>query len=288
MASEIKYVFIIEFELDLNNNIYQRILSFSLIDIATANEPCKFTIVQGDDIEPPPDIFRLYAVSSCPYCERVAIVACKKDIVLEVVNASNIPSIPSRFLWMDTEGLVPVLRHNGKTMNGSRMIIEYLDDVKTEKSILPDEPYLKAKQEYDAFKLESVCDAIREISFKNRLTGNVTLLALELTKAEKMLKSPFYSGEEFGLPDIVLYPFIQRLFMIRSLINDYFLDVYFPLNYPKLMNWFVRMRTFPEIQAIQETDTILEDFKICKGYTNTFPNMGYTNTFPLQGFLRLF
>ncbi|VDP20253.1 unnamed protein product [Onchocerca flexuosa] len=242
--------------------------------------------MNSDDIEPPPDIFRLYAVSSCPYCERVAIVACKKDIVLqcitnivicfrlEVVNASNIPSIPSRFLWMDTEGLVPVLRHNGKvhfiigylfqkvesfhiphsfsihklTMNGSRMIIEYLDDVKTEKSILPDEPYLKAKQEYDAFKLESVCDAIRKVTFTNRLIGDINLLAKQLAKAERMLQSPFYSGEEFGLPDIVLYPFIQRLFMIRSLINDYFLDVYFPLNYPKLMNWFVRMRTFPEVK----------------------------------------
>ncbi|VDO44106.1 unnamed protein product [Onchocerca flexuosa] len=153
-----------------------------------------------------PSPFRLYLVSSCSYCERVVIAACKKGIEIEVANAATIRDPPPWFYSNNPEGIVPVLRHKGK-----------------------------------------VCDAIREISFKNRLTGNVTLLALELTKAEKMLKSPFYSGKELGLPDIVLYPFIQRLYMIRKIIHDDFLAKVFAGYYPKLLDWFNRMRTLPEV-----------------------------------------
>ncbi|VDM96845.1 unnamed protein product [Onchocerca ochengi] len=126
--------------------------------------------------------------------------------------------------------------------------MEYLDDVFSENSILPDEPYLRAKQRYEAIKLDSVCDAIRKVSYSKKLTGNITkLLAMELAKAEQMLESPFYSGETLGLPDIVLYPCIQRLRMIGQTINDGFLDNYFPNHFSKLVKWFVRMQTLPEV-----------------------------------------
>lgn len=38
----------------------------------------------------------------------------------------------------------------------SRIILEYLDDAFPETSILPKEPYMRAKQRYYAIKLESV------------------------------------------------------------------------------------------------------------------------------------
>ncbi|VDK86027.1 unnamed protein product [Onchocerca ochengi] len=193
---------------------------------------------------------------------------CKKGIEFEVVSAANFQQPPDWFHSNNPEGYVPVLRHDGKLVNHSRVIIEYLDDASSANSILPDEPKLRAKRRFDAKRLESVCDAIRNISFSHRLTGNITRLALELTKAEEMLQSSFYSGEELGLPDIILYPFIQRLYMIQQIIDDDFLNGVFGEYFPRLVDWFTRMRTLPEIQLVQETDIEMNDFMISKGNWN--------------------
>uniref|UniRef100_A0A8R1TLS4 Glutathione S-transferase omega n=1 Tax=Onchocerca volvulus TaxID=6282 RepID=A0A8R1TLS4_ONCVO len=190
---------------------------------------------------------RIYSQPFCLYCERVIIAAHKKSLRFEVINVDNLEDIPDWFYSKNPEGVVPVLEHNGKLVNGSQMIIEYLDDVYPEISIVSKEPLLRAKQRYDAFKLESVCNAIRKISYSKRLTGNIDALAMELAKAEELLQSSFYSGETLGLPDIVLFPFIQRLFMIRKIIKDNFLDKVFPIHFSKLENWFTRMRTLPEV-----------------------------------------
>ncbi|VDM92197.1 unnamed protein product [Onchocerca ochengi] len=191
---------------------------------------------------------------------------CKKGIEFEVVNARSFSDPPEWFNPRNPEGFVPVLRHKGKFVNGSRVIIEYLDDASSANSILPDEPKLRAKRRFDANRLESVCRVIRKTTFSNRLIGDINLLAMELTKAEQMLRSPFYSGDEIGLPDIVLYPFIQRLYMIRLVIRDNFLNNYMPMYFPKLLNWFNRMRTFPEIQLVKETEGEVRDFMTCKGF----------------------
>ncbi|EFO17107.1 glutathione S-transferase domain-containing protein [Loa loa] len=246
------------------------ILCLSSVNIAVVSKLVGFTskILQQDDPEPSPgDNIRIYSMRFCPYCDRVIIAAYKKGLQFEVLNI-NLQNKPGWFLSKHPEGTVPVLEHDGKLVSDSRVIIEYLDDAFPETSILPKEPYLRAKQRYYAIKLESVCNTIHKVSYLTKLSGNITILAIELAKAEELLQSPFYSDTAVGLPDIMLYPFIQRLHVIRQFVKDNFLDDYFPNNFPKLVKWFVKMRTMPEIQIVRESERHLKAFLISKAKQN--------------------
>uniref|UniRef100_A0AAF5RUN9 Glutathione S-transferase omega n=1 Tax=Wuchereria bancrofti TaxID=6293 RepID=A0AAF5RUN9_WUCBA len=245
-------------------------LCLSSVNIIVASESVRFAskFLQQGDPEPSSDyITRIYSMRFCPYCDRAIIAAYKKGIQFEVLNI-NLQNKPDWFLSKHPEGTVPLLEHDGKLVPDSRVIIEYLDDAFPETSILPREPYLRAKQRYDAIKLDSVCSTIQEVSYLTQLSGNTTTLATELAAAEKLLETPFYSGTTPGLPDIILYPFIHRLHVIRQFVRDSFLDDYFPNHFPKLVKWFIKMRTIPETQVVREPERHLKAFLISKAKQN--------------------
>uniref|UniRef100_A0A0R3RK09 Glutathione S-transferase omega n=1 Tax=Elaeophora elaphi TaxID=1147741 RepID=A0A0R3RK09_9BILA len=234
--------------------------------------PVRKFLQKGDPQPPPSNVIRIYSMRFCPYCDRVMIVAYKKGIPFELwyVNLSN---KPEWFVSQHADGTVPVLEHHGKLLADSRVIIEYLDDVFSETSILSKEPFIRAKQRYRANKLEMLCETIRDMSYSTKLKGNLTLLAMDLAMAEQMLESTFFSGELPSLPDIVLFPFFQRLHVMRQFIKDKFLDTYLPNNYPKLVNWFIRMREMPEIRVVHESERYLREFLISKANPNA-TNLG--------------
>ncbi|CAG9530236.1 unnamed protein product [Cercopithifilaria johnstoni] len=213
-----------------------------------------------DDPEPSlHGIVRIYSTRFCPYCERVLIAAHKKNIPFDVLY-TNPHKRPKWFFLKNPEGIVPALEHNGRLINDSRVIIEYLDEAFPERNILSNEPYVRAKQRYYTTKLEPICETIKQMSYLTKLVDNTTILATKLAAAENLLQSPFYSGEVPSLPDIMLFPFIHRLHVIRKFGRNNFLDNYFPNNYPKLVKWFITMRNTPEIQAVQESEKYLKDF----------------------------
>ncbi|KAL4003641.1 Glutathione S-transferase N-terminal domain family protein [Acanthocheilonema viteae] len=242
------------------------ILCLSSISITIANKPAKIVrkFLRKGDPEPSKDgIIRIYAKRFCPYCDRVIIAAYKKGIQFEVFHI-DFQNKPEWFILKNPEESVPLLDHNGKLVIDSRVIIEYLDETFPETSILSKDSYLRAKQRYYALKLEPICETIKQMTYSTKLTGNITVLALELATAEQLLQSPFYSGEVPSLPDIILFPFIHRLHIIRQFIRDNFLDHYFPNNYPKLVKWFIAMRNMPEIRAVQEPEHHLRAYLISK------------------------
>lgn len=57
------------------------------------------------------------------------------------------------YLHKNPQGLVPLLEDNGQLINQSMAICEYLEDINPANSLLPTEPFLKAK-------VRSVCQAI--------------------------------------------------------------------------------------------------------------------------------
>uniref|UniRef100_A0A915PCM8 GST N-terminal domain-containing protein n=1 Tax=Setaria digitata TaxID=48799 RepID=A0A915PCM8_9BILA len=233
------------------------------LPVVTARKPDGFATrsLQKGDPEPLTDHpIRIYSMRFCPYCDRVIIAAYKKGIRFQVVNI-NLQNKPHWFLSKNPDGTVPIVEHNGK----ARFIAGY--DLYPETSILPKEPYLRAKERLNTMRLNSVCDLIRKMSYSTSLSGNKTVLAMELAKVEKLLESPFFA-------DIILYPFIERLHIIRKYVRDSFLDDYFPNHFPKLVGWFIKVRDLPEIKAVQEQEHHIRAFMISRANNNTDFDIG--------------
>ncbi|VDN00328.1 unnamed protein product, partial [Onchocerca ochengi] len=104
--------------------------------------------------EPSSNSVRIYSLPFCPYGESVILAAYKKGIQFDI-GYINHPYQMNWFLAKHPEGALPAVEHNGELVIDSLVIMEYLDDVFSENSILPDEPYLRAKQRYEAIKLDS-------------------------------------------------------------------------------------------------------------------------------------
>ncbi|XP_050211082.1 glutathione S-transferase U19-like [Mercurialis annua] len=107
---------------------------------------------------------------------------------------------------------IPVLVHNGKPLSESLIIVQYIDEVWTDKApLLPSDPYLKSralfwgdfidKKIYDLGKMIWAGKGEEQEAGKKGLIEALTLLEEELGD------KPFFGGESIGYVDIALIPF---------------------------------------------------------------------------------
>lgn len=195
------------------------------------------------------------------------------------------------YLALNPNGVVPTLVHNGHPIIESSVIIEYLDDAFPEVSLKPDDPVERAamrlwtKYSDDvAYKavyaptwhhlrhraaagladgalnetLSRVPSAERRERWERMAQGGYSETELAeaydkmrgcLDRAEATLaRSPWLAGETYSLADIAMIPFIDR---IRNLRPDFMSDN----EYPKLIDWYERMRCRPAFKkAFDFTD----------------------------------
>lgn len=240
------------------------ILRLSLVSVPVENGFINVStkIIRRDEPEPasPCRNIRIYATEYCPECETILIAAHHKGLEIEY-NYVNRENIPDWLLLQNPEATFPVMEHENEWIIEPSVIQEYLDDAFPHQSILPSEPFMKAKDRLTSLQLEPLCNQIRSATDVTRsevwFTSNVTNLAKELAYAENLLQTPFYSGESFGLPDIILYPFIRRLHYIRHHLEDHcFLDNCFTLSFPKLGQWYNRMHDALEVPLVKSYNKV--------------------------------
>ncbi|VDO22814.1 unnamed protein product [Heligmosomoides polygyrus] len=178
----------------------------------------------GDELKSSSGPLRLIAMRFCPWCERVLLTLAQKNIrerrtaIVEVVNV-DLSDKPEFLFEKHPEGKVPVLEHNGQTIIDSALIAEYLDWIQPETSVLPADPYLRAKQRMIASIIEA---RVRLLSGVCRMRRFMEVLHDALKTAEKQLNNTFYGGKlasttaprmSFGqLPKKPLWSVPKRLF----------------------------------------------------------------------------
>lgn len=82
---------------------------------------------------------RLYHSMLSPFCRKVRLVLAEKKIEVELVEErywENPPDLKRR----NPAGKLPVLRHRGTMLAESQAIVEYLDEVVPEPSLMPKQP----------------------------------------------------------------------------------------------------------------------------------------------------
>ncbi|XP_058071497.1 glutathione S-transferase 3-like [Magnolia sinica] len=135
---------------------------------------------------------------------------------------------------------IPVLIHNGRPICESLIIVQYIDEVWTDRSpLMPKDPYQRANARFWADYIDKKIYPSASGIFRNK--GEAQEAATkEFIESLKVLEGelkekPFFGGDTFGLVDIALIPFSGWFDMFKA---------YGYLNMeeecPTLMGWVKR------------------------------------------------
>jgi len=214
----------------------------------------------------------IYSVAACPYAQRTRILLEMKGLRAEVVELDLSKPRPAWFLDINPAGKVPTVVHEGKTLNESSVINEYLDEVFPNPPAFPRDAYQRAQSRI----LIDFCNT--------RFTTNLYRVLMEQDPAkrqrveaaarkdwewlEEFLQRIHPDGEfaigDFGMVDLSYAPFFQRY-----KLNSYFWG-FQPPDVPRVARWQEALVAHPSVRA-----TSLPDDCYIKLYVDY--SLGYAN-----------
>ncbi|CAB1312667.1 unnamed protein product [Coregonus sp. 'balchen'] len=181
---------------------------------------------------------RLYSMRFCPFAHRTRLVLHAKGIKHDTVNI-NLKDKPEWFLKKNPLGLVPTLEtSSGQVIYESPITCDYLDEVYTDKKLLPADPFQKAQQK---MMLEN---------FSKDLVNK---------------KSTFFGGNAITMIDYMMWPWFERLeiFELKHCL----------VSTPELKKWTEHMS---DDQTVKATMFPTETYKaFYKTYVDGKPNYDY-------------
>jgi len=157
-------------------------------------------------------MIKLYGFTMSNYFNMVKMALLEKEIEYEFVDIQG--SQDESFLKMSPMGKVPCIETEHGFLSETNVILEYLEDLGTGPSLLPADPYQRAKVRElmkeielylelpartcfpEAFFGGSVSDEVKEAARANLIKGVAALKR----NAEF---SPYVAGESFTLADVI-------------------------------------------------------------------------------------
>ena len=196
---------------------------------------------------------RLYSMVFCPYAQRPRLVLAAKHIPFETVNI-NLTNKPDWYLKLNPSGQVPLLQHDdGRVLNESLIIAEYLDNLYTENRLQPTDPYTNAKHKLLVESFSKVITNFYKLLRNTDESGGKDMgEALDLFEGK--LETDYFGGNKAAFADYMIWPWLERLEFLQS-INKLVLDTN---RYPKLIAYIERMK---ETEAVKQTRLPVELFK---------------------------
>ncbi|XP_074311226.1 putative glutathione S-transferase [Silene latifolia] len=154
---------------------------------------------------------------------------------------------------------IPVLVHNNKPVCESSIIVQYIDEVWTDKSpLLPSDPYQRAqarfwadfidKKTYDGSKKIWMSTGEEQEVAKKEFIENLKVLE------EQLGDKPYFGGDTFGYVDVSLIPFYSWFYMLET-EGNFKIDE----SNPKIIDWAKRCmqresvaKTLPDQKKVYE------------------------------------
>ncbi|CAJ2652978.1 unnamed protein product [Trifolium pratense] len=146
-----------------------------------------------------------------PFCARVKIALEEKN-VKHIDNEEDLFGKKSELLLISNpiHQKVPVFLHNGKPVIESAIIVNYIDEVWPENSLLPANAYERAQARFWAdFIDKKVFDNGRNIWANNgeeREVGTRDFLEVLKHLEEALGEKDYFGGDTFGYVDIIAIP----------------------------------------------------------------------------------
>jgi glutathione S-transferase len=197
-----------------------------------------------------PDL-ALVSFDICPYVQRAAIMLAEKGIPFTRRDV-DLADKPAWFTRISPLGKVPLLMVGDQVLFESSVIVEYIEDT-TPKPLHPADPLQRAQHRgwmefgssilSDIWVLETTTDAPTLDQKARTLHEKFTRLEAALTT------SPFFSGPEFSVVDVVFAP-VFRYFDTFDQIAD--LGILAGL--PKVAAWRTALAARPSVIAAVRPD----------------------------------
>jgi glutathione S-transferase len=202
----------------------------------------------------------IYSVAACPYAQRTRILLHLKGLQAELVELDLSKPRPQWFLDINPAGTVPALVHDGKPLNESSVINEYLEDVFPERAVFPADPYLKAQSRVliDFCNTQFTTNLYRVLMEQDPVKrGRVEASAKknwEWLESFLMRVSPDarFAFAEFGMADLTYAPFFQRYEL-----NEYFWGFRIPDGLARVERWRGALVGHPSVCV---TSLLMEDY----------------------------
>ncbi|KAG9439347.1 hypothetical protein H6P81_019512 [Aristolochia fimbriata] len=197
-----------------------------------------------------------------PFGMRVRIALALKGIDHEYKEEDLANKSPLLLQINPVHKKIPVLVHNGKPISESLVIVQYIDEVWSDKSpLLPADPYERAKARFWAdFIDKKLYDAGTKVWMKKgeeqeaAKKGFVDILKLlESELGEK----PFFGGESLGYVDVALVPFYSWFYTYETAAS-----FSIELECPTLMRWAKRCLGFDGVSKSLPDSHKIYDFVI--------------------------
>jgi len=173
-------------------------------------------------IEPPKPI-KLYSNKSCPWAQRSRIALLEAGVKYEEVEI-DLQNKPDWFLKLNQQGKVPTLEFGDEILIESNVISEFVVDLFRESKLFP---YgtdtssalnrARAKQFVEVFlsKINPIYYAAVIRGEPN--LGSALVQAIKTYIVPILPNTTFVIGEKFGLAEILVSPFILRLYLLAKL-----------------------------------------------------------------------
>ncbi len=168
------------------------------------------------------------------YDLAISSYGCKTRILLRHKGLEWISNAPpdgygsSAYCAIVPSGTIPALVHDGLTLSESDAIAEYINDLKPQPAMLPDDIQDRAKaRALSRFHDTSIEPLLRSyfaqvdptIRNANFIVKNATLLQRRFNQLEQMVKpSPLLTGESLSLADCGFAPSFAILNCLQSLL----------------------------------------------------------------------
>ncbi|OQV23213.1 putative Glutathione S-transferase omega-2 [Hypsibius exemplaris] len=187
----------------------------------------------------------LYSMRFCPYCHRVRLVLAAKKIPYEIINI-DVTKKPQWFLNRNPLGKIPTLQEpDGTLIYESLLVAEYLDEkFSSGGKLLPANLTARVQQK---MLLEVVNEKFIRKYRPDRCKSdekNRNESVEGLMEVETMLRSDFFSGENVGFVDLMVWPWLSGVSVWKELRG-----LHIPTGkYPKIAAWIVRMNELPFVK----------------------------------------
>eukprot|EP00092_Neocalanus_flemingeri_P006886 GFUD01007433.1.p1 GENE.GFUD01007433.1~~GFUD01007433.1.p1 ORF type:complete len:256 (+),score=64.70 GFUD01007433.1:174-941(+) len=204
-----------------------------------------------------PDRVTVYNMRFCPFAQRTILVLLSKKIPFDVVNI-NLKKKPDWFVEK-TWGAVSVVRYKGEYIMESLVNSDFVDELYPSTALHPKDPLDKAmgrllvekfaKMIKPYYGVMTVKGETPEEAKANRLE-KFDELKKTLDCMDKELKkkgTKFFSGGSFGMTDLMVWPWIERLPEYSALFPGEKLDI--PKEMTSLLAWIRNMWEVPAVKA---------------------------------------
>ena len=182
----------------------------------------------------------IYSVAACPYAQRTRILLGIKNIDAKLIELDLSKKRPDWFLAINPAGKVPAIVHDGRPLNESSVINEYLEEIFPDPPVFPADAYQKAFSRIlidtcnnsfttNMYRLLMEQDSARRPRIEAAANKDWVWLNGMLTRLGPDRDFPFGG---FGMAELTYAPFFKRY-----ALNEYFWGYTIPANLPQVERW---------------------------------------------------